>query len=333
MYRLNEELLPVNTYRQRLRGADNPADIVAFDLFADTVLMLAGSNNYLIATSDDVPRSQSMRLALISDPVRDIEVVDRTIYVATESEGGIRYATLGKLVEEYQLLPESEGHSVYCLDYSPDHDLLAAGFRDNRIVLYRHTTSDGIPHIDTVLEDHNDKVLAVAFSASGKYLASGGADNKLYIWRREGGRWQPGAGFDTHDNDIVDLAFSGDSLLLTASTDRTVRLYRDSLDKFWRIPSMISHNTPVTAVTFMPTAAGLQAISGDRNGVIRKWDIASFDSLMRARTFDGLVREQAAFDAMKDLKGTSWRLVSRVSGVPEKLVFGQYVFESDCSWT
>ncbi len=68
-------------------------------------------------------------------------------------------------------------------------------------------------------------VVVVAFSADGRYLASGGTDGEVRVWNAEDGKQV--AKLDGHAGRVLGLAFSPDGAALwTASADRTLRKWK-----------------------------------------------------------------------------------------------------------
>jgi len=72
--------------------------------------------------------------------------------------------------------------------------------------------------------DHKGPVLALAVSPNGRWVASGGADNRILLWNL--GNQHLVRSFDGHAGVVNGLAFSLDSnYLLSASADKSVRLW------------------------------------------------------------------------------------------------------------
>ncbi len=74
-------------------------------------------------------------------------------------------------------------------------------------------------------EGHKQSVLSLAFSPSGKLLASGSADGAIKIWRVEDGSLV--ASLEGHSGKVLALAFSADEHnLWSGASDRTLREWR-----------------------------------------------------------------------------------------------------------
>jgi WD40 repeat protein len=71
---------------------------------------------------------------------------------------------------------------------------------------------------------HSDDVSCLAFSADGKYLATGGYANEIWIWEAVTGKKL--AAVDAHMANITSLAFSPDGkTLASGSSDKTIKLW------------------------------------------------------------------------------------------------------------
>lgn len=152
------------------------------------------------------------------------------------------------------------------------------------------------------LSEHSGAIWALKFSKDGKYLASGGQDCKLIIWRVRGvyddlndplgsienvneinesfvpgedsGEYQliesnPIRVFQAHTNDIVDISWSKDNFILSASVDKTVKLWHITSDDCLQ---SFSHPDIVTAVDFHPFKER-HFVTGCFDKIIRVWDV------------------------------------------------------------
>eukprot|EP00873_Tetraselmis_striata_P034175 jgi/Tetstr1/454439/TSEL_041339.t1 len=194
-----------------------------------------------------------------------------------------------------------EGHTetVLCLDAAQPPGggcvLLASGSKDNSVRLWGadpwRPLAAGRGHIGAVS--------AVAFGscgagATGRVLVSGGADKLVKVWDISPfvGAALPAAqvalaslrataAVAAHDKDINAVALSpDDNLLVTASADRTARL--------WRMPNLLplltlkGHKRGVWAAAFSPVDKVVATASGDRT--IKLWTISDGSCL---KTFEG----------------------------------------------
>lgn len=65
-----------------------------------------------------------------------------------------------------------------CLDFSPNGSLLAVGV-DNALQIWDVTSGTML----VSLAEHSGQITHLAFSADGKYIATAGNDNQLYLWQ------------------------------------------------------------------------------------------------------------------------------------------------------
>lgn len=164
-------------------------------------------------------------------------------------------------------------------------------------------------------------IWTMAFSPDGNYLATAGADAIIRIWTVTGSpgdhqaaenRMKDEALFEEdlrrsgrssiptelggrpiiaplvfrefigHSSDIVDLSWSKTNFLLSASLDRTVRLWHVSKDKCL---SRFRHPDFVTSVEFHPVHVKL-FVSGSYDNKIRIWNILDAEVKLYSNTSD-----------------------------------------------
>ncbi|XP_073141362.1 uncharacterized protein [Henckelia pumila] len=156
---------------------------------------------------------------------------------------------------------------------------------------------------------HNGLIWTMKFSSDGKFLASGGEDGVICIWRvsavdsscktvncdfgRQGSmdrschqrktvchthvipekifhiEEEPLQKLKGHSGEILDLAWSPSNHLLSASTDKTVRLWKVGSDECLGV---FHHCNYVTCVQFNPVDESC-FISGSIDGKVRIWGV------------------------------------------------------------
>jgi WD40 repeat protein len=137
------------------------------------------------------------------------------------------------------------------------------------------------------LHRHIGPVWTMKFSVDGHFLASAGQDHSVIVWRVVGigealnshlgssaGEFQlvypePYRTYSDHVSDVVDIAWSRTNFLLSASIDKTVRLWhvtREDCLQFFKHPDF------VTSVDFHPLQ-DRYFVSGCFDKKIRVWDI------------------------------------------------------------
>lgn len=123
--------------------------------------------------------------------------------------------------------------AVLCAAFAPKGTLAATGGggvmkvgtlqpgQEHAVYLWDVATGTAKWHTPSI----DQPVVTVAFSADGRYLASGGTGGEVRVWNVEDGKQV--AKLDGHTGRILDLAFSPDgSALWTASADRTLRRWK-----------------------------------------------------------------------------------------------------------
>ena len=126
------------------------------------------------------------------------------------------------------------------------------------------TSLDGLQLIQELIIDDNQPVFALAFSRDGRFLAAGGQDKRIRIWRllvEEALNERAQIDAEVlhpipsellgHEAEILDLSWSRAEslLLLSASMDRTVRLWQPNKSQCLAI---FRHPEIVTCVSFNP---------------------------------------------------------------------------------
>jgi WD40 repeat protein len=173
--------------------------------------------------------------------------------------------------------PSTQPNAANSVAFSPDDVMLAVGFGDGEVQLWRitdrtllrtlHITSRGVSHI--------------AFSPDGMTLAVGYRDGNVRLWQVDDGVLQQTL---PQDSAIRSVAFSPDgSILASGGWDGIVRL--------WQIPDGLllnqleGHTDWISSVAFSPDGAILA--SGSNDGTVRLWDVSSnafLDSLPSTHT-------------------------------------------------
>jgi WD40 repeat protein len=141
-----------------------------------------------------------------------------------EEDGTVRLRALSG--EWLHIFKDSEA-AAKCVAFSPQGDLLAAGYADGAIHLWR--VADG--ELLQALKGHTQAVNDLSFSPNGSWLASGSADRTLRLWQfaETGLLPLPSVIYTGHSDAINSLDFSPNGLqIVTGSDDGTVRL--------WNIP-------------------------------------------------------------------------------------------------
>jgi len=165
---------------------------------------------------------------------------------------------------------------IYCVQYGPAGDVIAAGSSDGRIHFICAQTGEKIL---CPLRAHSDWVKAVAWSPCGQWLASGGDDKMVYVYDTKtfDVKW-PLRGHSARVN-CVD--FSPDGLTIASGSgsqfenDNSVRVWDAKTGKqLWQLTG---HQRQVSSVHFSPD--GKRIVSGSWDSTVRVWDPSTGEQL------------------------------------------------------
>ena len=131
-------------------------------------------------------------------------------------------------------------------------------------------TLQAVPHLDAILQGHNDRVLSLAFSFDGKMVVSSSGDQTVRLWDVLTGK-PIGEPWQGHSSSVLSVAFSPDGkMVVSGSHDRTLRLWNTITGKPIGEPWQ-GHSSSVLSVAFSPD--GKMVVSGDDDHTVRLWDV------------------------------------------------------------
>ncbi len=111
---------------------------------------------------------------------------------------------------------------------------------------------------------------SLAFSADGKWIATGGADSKVRI--RDGTEGKVLATLSGHDKQVNTVAVSPDGrTIVSGSNDGSIRLWDAERRASRQV--LLALKGPVKSVAFAPD--GQTMVSGSVDGIARLWDVAT----------------------------------------------------------
>lgn len=160
-----------------------------------------------------------------------------------------------------------------------------------------------------------DCALSAATSADGKYLVTGGADNRVRCFSLPDGKemWN----IEAHADWILSVAISRDGQhVATASRDRTAKVFKTATGEIEG--TFTAHSSHVLSVAFSPN--GQEVMSGDLDGEARRWTLNGVnkkDTTLRPHQKAGVLAV-TYLDANTPLTGSSLGLVSVIDGVARK---------------
>jgi WD40 repeat protein len=117
---------------------------------------------------------------------------------------------------------------------------------------------------------HKGKVLSVAFSPDGKYLASGSRDNTVKLWSLE--LQKEVSTLQEYSSYFLSVTFSPDGkYLASGSGDKTIKLW--SIEQQKEVTMLQGHSERVWSVVF--TSDGKYLASGSLDKTVKIWSIES----------------------------------------------------------
>ena len=124
--------------------------------------------------------------------------------------------------------------AVACTPAGAKQNLCIVGLADGRIILWdlAEAGKPGIKPLRELKDAHRDAISALAFSPDGRWFASGGGDNMIYLWQTGQDKalyaFHPDAqGLEAaHGGMVTALHFTPDSKLISAARDCTLRVWK-----------------------------------------------------------------------------------------------------------
>ncbi len=176
--------------------------------------------------------------------------------------------------------------SVWAATFAGSEDRVASAGHDWTVALWE-TASESAPV--RLFEGHESAVQALASDASGRWLASGGADKTVKLWNLE--TRQIKRTYRNHSDFVSALAVSADSnLVAAASLDGSIKLWSTTSSRPQR--TYTAHKARVTSIAF--SANGELLASAAEDGTVRirglksrrsYWTLNGMDQGARTVTF------------------------------------------------
>ena len=122
---------------------------------------------------------------------------------------------------------------------------------------------------------HIDEILTIAASQDGKFIATGGKDNRIVVWNPE--TLTPLRIFKQHRSPVMGLVFRRNTnQMYSCSADRTVKSW--SLDEFAYVETLFGHQDEVVGITALANERCVTV--GARDRTARLWKIVDETQLV-----------------------------------------------------
>jgi WD40 repeat protein len=156
--------------------------------------------------------------------------------------------------------------------FSPDGRFVAGAGTGTNHTVQVWDVRTGLPAFTL---SHEDSVLSVAFSANGRFIATGSADGTARLWSAADGQslalFRHPSGVSRGD-DVQMVSFSPDSTrLVTVGGDRFARLFEVSRPE--KDPILLNHRDQVNTARF--SNSGDMIATGGANNFVRIWDAST----------------------------------------------------------
>ncbi len=265
-------------------------------------LLFTADGHELVSVSDD----KTIRIWTVSPDGRRAGLA-RTI------RGAIGDGRTGTLTAAALSPPDAAGRQPWLAVGG-----LLAGTAEERYAIRLHDYPSG--EIRGLLRGHHEMILALAFSPTGRWLASAGKDATIRLWDLAAPTRAPLV-LTGHTDHIYELAWStaGDRLA-SASYDRTVGLWNTeqlTQGQVTLVARIRGHEDRVQTVAFHPS--GTVVASGGLDHTIRLWQASDGTAL------GVLVRAQHKISALAFAPDGHWVLAGNFAPpLPDQLTLFAY---------
>jgi WD40 repeat protein len=173
-------------------------------------------------------------------------------------------------------------HKADQIAMSPDGTLIASAGHD-----LVHLWDAATGKEKAVLRGHANYVVAVAFSANGRLLASGSYDKTVRVWDVAGRRELQVLRGHTGTTNAVAFSPIGEQLV-SGSADKTLRLWDLDTGKSYELEGSAG---PVTTVAYSP--GGHRIVCAGQDNKVHLWDVATITEILTLDVSPGPIRSIA----------------------------------------
>lgn len=216
--------------------------------------------------------------------------VERVLAEGVDNLRSVAYSPDGKIVAHNALDPLGWKHNIVLRDpasgkelgsmtdtnlaatvlaFSPDGKLLASG--GGKKVHIWNVEQRKLLH---AIEAHEKALQSICFSPNGKWVVSGGTDDKIKVWNVETGKMELEIKADQETVNVVAFSPSGKSIA-SGGKDRTIKLWKPKSGK--KFARLWGHLDRVNCLAYNPVDGILASGSGD--STIALWKIDEPDEM------------------------------------------------------